>query len=337
MPAISARAIVDRIIEAIQESGGVAAYVSETVKKNPRKFVFSFSKRTYSLWIYIWTLTRGGRRNLPDEYRIQMTSVSSPLQKNPDLDGLTVLMGYHPDLKMFAGFDLTKHSTFTTGSPSVQIGLPAIHSALQNGLSFVTKSNDEIAIGVRPDQFLDYCLNAESLHLYGANSNFTNLLTKAVQSQVISEQDISTLAADRKLIVEKVRRYSRNANFRKIVLNAYDNRCAVTRFQLRLVDAAHILPVHSENSSDRVTNGIALSPTFHRAYDNCLIYLNENFVMKLNEKKVEELKQHQLDAGIGEFQSFLNKTIYLPIDSNQRPSKEYIKMANKHRRIPGYV
>lgn len=60
-------------------------------------------------------------------------------------------------------------------------------------------------------------------------------------------------------------------------------------------------------------------------------------MMKLNENKVEELKQHQLDAGIREFQSFLNKKIYLPIDLNQRPRKEYIKMANKHRRIPGYV
>ena len=337
MPAVQPRVIVDRIVEAIQESGGVAAYVSETVRTHPRKFVFSLSGNTYSLWVYIWTLTFGGRDNLPDEYRIQMTAVSSPLQKNTDPNGLTVLMGYHPDLKMFAGFDLTKHSIFTTGSPSVQIGLSAIHSALQNGLSFVTKNNDEIAIGVRPDQFLNYCLNAESLHLHGASSDFTNLLTKAVQSQAISEQDISALAVDRKLIVEKVRRYSRNANFRKIVLNAYDNRCAVTRFQLRLVDAAHILPVHSEDSSDCVTNGIALSPTFHRAYDNCLIYLDENFVMKLNEKKVEELKQHQLDAGIREFQSFLNKKIYLPIDLNQRPRKEYIKMANKHRRIPGYA
>ena len=337
MPAISPQVIVDKIVEATQESGGVAAYVSETVRTNPRKFVFSLSRRTYSLWVYIWTLTFGGRKSLPDEYRIQMTSVSSPLQKNTDPDGLTVLMGYHADLNMFAGFDLTKHSTFTTGSPSVQINLSAIHSALQNGLSFVTKNNNEIAIGVRPDQFLNYCINAELLHFHGATGTFTDLLTKAAQSQAISEQDISALAADRKLIVEKVRRYSRHANFRKIVLNAYDNRCAVTRFQLRLVDAAHILPVHSEDSSDLVTNGIALSPTFHRAYDNCLIYLDENFVMRLNQKKADELRQDRLDAGIREFQSFLDKEIYLPIDPNQRPRKEYIKMANKHRRIPGYI
>lgn len=335
MPAVSPNRIVNEIIDAIQQSGGVVAYVSESTRTHPRKFIISYLGETYSLWVYIWTLTHGGRVSLPDEYRIQMTSVTSPLPRNPD--GLTVLMGYHPDLRILAGFDLEKHSTFTTGSPSVQINITAIHAALQNGLSFVTKDNDEIAIGVRPDQFLSYCLNAAPLHLYGAESNLTNMLTKAVELQEIPQQYLSSLAADRKQIVENVSRYSRDANFRKLVMGAYDNRCAVTRTQLRLVDAAHILPVPSDDSSDHVTNGMALSPTFHRAYDNCLIYLNEDFVMKLNEEKAEELKVNNLDDGLGQFRSFLDKKIHLPIDVNQRPRVEYIKMANEHRRIPGYV
>jgi putative restriction endonuclease len=335
MPAVSPKLIVNELIDAIQQSGGTAAYVSETVRTHPREFFISYLGSTYSLWVYIWTLTHGGRSSLPDEYRIQMTSVSSPLQKNPS--GLTVLMGYHPDLKMFAGFDLGKHSKFTAGSPSVQIGISAIHSALQNGLSFVTKDNDEIAIGVRPDQFLTYCLNAELLHLYGSESKITTLLTRAVELQKIPEPDLSSLTANRKLVVENVSRYSRDANFRKIVLSAYDNRCAVTRFQLSLVDAAHILPVPSGDSSDHVTNGVALSPTFHRAYDNCLIYLDENYVMRLNSEKADELKNHKLDGGIKEFQVFLDKKIHLPLDVNQRPRVEFIKKANRHRRIPGYI
>lgn len=335
MPAVSPSLIVNEIVEAIQQSGGVAAYVSKTTRTHPRKFIISYLGTTYSLWVYIWTLTHGGRVSLPDEYRIQMTSVSSPLPRNPN--GLTVLIGYHPDLRMFAGFDLEKHSTFTAGSPSVQIGITAIYAALQSGLSFITKDNDEIAIGVRPDQFLSYCLNAAPLHLYGAESNLTEMLTKAVELQEISQHDISSLTADRKRIVENVSRYSRDANFRKLVLNAYDNRCAVTRIQLRLVDAAHILPVSSDNSSDHVTNGMALSPTFHRAYDNCFIYLDENFIMRLNEEKAEELKANNLDGGLKQFRSFLDKKIHLPIDVNQRPRIEYIKIANKYRRIIGYV
>lgn len=335
MPAVSPNVIVNQLIEAIQQSGGVAAYVSESVRTHPRKFIISYLGNTYSLWVYIWTLTHGGRVSLPDEFRIQMTSVSSPLPLNPN--GLTVLMGYHPDLGIFAGFDLKKHSTFTVGSPSVQINITTLHSALQNGFSFTTKDNDEIAIGVRVDQFLSYCLNAAPLHLYGAESNLTSMLSKAAELQEIPKEDIAALAADRKQIVESVSKYSRDANFRKLVMGAYDNRCAVTRTQLRLVDAAHILPVPSGDSSDHVTNGMALSPTFHRAYDNCLIYLDENFVMKLNEKKAEELKADNLDGGLTQFRSFLDKKIHLPLDTNQRPRAEYIIKANEYRRITGYV
>lgn len=335
MPAVSPSQIVNEIIEAIQQSGGVAAYVSESTRTHPRKFIISYLGNTYSVWVYIWTLTHGGRASLPDEYRIQMTSVDSPLPQNPS--GLTVLMGYHPDLQMFAGFDLKKHSTFTAGSPSVQIDITALNAALQNGLSFTTKENDEIAIGVRPDQFITYCLNAASLHKYGSEHKLTEMLTKAVELQNIPQQDISSLAADRKLMIANVQRLSRDANFKKIVLGAYENRCAVTRIQLRLLDAAHILPVPSGDSSDHVTNGMALSPTFHRAFDNCLIYLDEDYFMRLNEEKASELAASHLDGGIKQFRSFLDKKIHLPIDHSQRPRIEYIKTANKYRRIPGFV
>lgn len=334
MPAVSPKVIVEELINAIQQSGGIAAYTSEFVRTHPRKFIVSYLGNTYSLWVYIWTLTPGGRVSLPDEYRIQLTSVSPPLLKNPE--GLTVLMGYYPDLRMFAGFDFARHQDFTPGSSSVQIGITAIHGALQHGLSFVTKDNDEIAMGIRPDQFLTYCMNAQSLHLYGHEHEITDMLNKAVELETIDEQDISSLTADRRIIVENISRYSRDANFRKVILNAYENRCAVTRFQLRLIDAAHILPVASSNSSDNVTNGLALSPTMHRAFDNCLIYLDEDYIMRINPEKEAELKSVKLDGGLSDFKLFLDKKIHLPIDANQYPRKEFIQKANKYRRIPGY-
>ncbi len=335
MPAINPNVLVNTIIEAIQQSGGTAVYISDSVRTHPRNFLVNHFGSTYNIWIYIWTLTHGGRVSLPDEYRIQMTSVSSPLQLNPN--GLTVLMGYHPDLQMFAGFDLSKHRTFTTGSPSVQIDISALHDALQNGLSFVIKDNDEIAVGVRPDQFISYCINAEQLHLYGAETQLSTILNRAVELQTIPEIDISSLTSERRRIVDSISRFSRDANFRRTVLNAYENRCAVTRAQLKLVDAAHILPVASQDSSDHITNGIALSPTLHRAYDNCLIYLDENYFIRLNEEKANELRTLQLDGGLGQFSALLNTRIHLPHDNLQRPNINYIRLANRFRRIPGYI
>ncbi|MYD91589.1 MAG: HNH endonuclease [Caldilineaceae bacterium SB0662_bin_9] len=335
MPAARPQVIVNAVIDAIQQSGSVTAYVSESLRTHPRKFAVSYLGQTYSLWLYIWTLTHGGRVSLPNEYRIQMTSVASPLDRNPN--GLTALMGYCPDLKMFAGFDLKKHCIFTEGSPSVQIDIAAIYEARQSGLSFAAKDSNEIAIGVRPDHFWFYCLNADNLHLHGVEDNLAAILTKVIEIEEVPQQEITELVAERKQIVEKVHRYSRSAKFRRQVMSAYGNRCAVTGMQLRLVDAAHILPVTSDGSSDHVTNGIALAPTFHRAYDTCLIYLDENFVMKLNEEKIEELVTDDLGGEIHQFRSFLDKTIYLPVDMSQRPRLEYIAMANRHRRIRGYV
>lgn len=335
MPAISPSALVEQILNSIQQSGGVGAYVSESVREHPRKFVVNFQNETYTLWVYIWTLTHGGRVLLPDEFRIQMTSVSSPLPLNPT--GLTVLMGYYPSLDMFAGFDIVRHRLFTDGSPSVQINLSAIHSALQNGLSFTKKDNDEIAVGIRPDQFMHYCLNSMLLHENGGDVGVAELLNLAVELEEVSEQDVSALASNRRFIVENIRRYSRDANFRKSIMNAYESRCAVSRLQLRLVDAAHILPVASEGSSDHVTNGIALSSLFHKAFDNRLIYLDEDYVMRLNSTKADELRSSHLHDGIDQITRFLGTRVHLPADANQRPRREFIQMANKYRRIPGYI
>lgn len=335
MPAISPSALVEKILNSIQESGGVGGYASDSVRSHPRKFVVDFQNETYTIWVYIWTLTHGGRVSLPDEYRIQMTSVRSPLPLNPD--GLTVLMGYYPDLEMFAGFDLVRHREFTEGSPSIQINLSAIHSALQNGLSFTTKDNGEIAVGVRSDQFMNYCINSRLLHENGGDEVVASLLESAVELEDVPEPNILDLTADRRLIVENVRRYSRDAKFRKCIMNAYEGRCAVSRIQLRLVEAAHILPVASEGSSDHVTNGIALSSLFHKAYDTRLIYLDEDYVMRLNSTKADELCASHLNDGIGQISRFLDTRVHLPADTNQRPRREFIQLANRYRRIPGYI
>ena len=302
---------------------------------HPGQFIIEHSGNGFSAWVYAWNLTHGGRDTLPDEYRIQMTSVDSPLGLNPE--GYTVLMGYYSDLRMFAGFDLAKHRTFTAGSPSVQIDIGALHKALQTGLSFHRKSNDEIAVGVRPDQLLNYIVSSDLLHRYGAEAEVRALLDQAADPAQDVDAAIEQLSTERQQIISEVTRYSRNANFRKAVLNAYDNRCAVTRAQMRLVDAAHILPVPAKGGSDHVSNGISLSPTLHRAYDNCLIYLDRDLVMRMNEERASQLADDGLDAGLAAFRILLDRPIHLPIDVAQRPRSEFIVRANTYRRIPGYV
>lgn len=242
-------------------------------------------------------------------------------------------MGYAPDLDIFAGFDLNRHSQFTAGSPSVQIDIDALRTARHTGLTFSRKTNDEIAIGIRPDLFIDYTLHHHQLHRHGVNASDLRLLTMATQGQIIPPESLAPLPAIRQRLVQTVTRLSREANFREQVMRAYANRCAVTGIQLRLVDAAHILPVGATGSSDDVRNGLALTATYHRAFDNGLIYLNEHLQMVLNKRKLAELRAMNLAGGLDLFSAPLGRKILLPPDANQRPMVKFIKAANRYRRI----
>jgi putative restriction endonuclease len=330
MPATQPSELVSAVINALQDCGMSGVLVSG-IRQHPRKFAVTEPDGTETLaWIYIWTLTTGGRPALEHEFRIQMTTVTSPLALNPF--GPTLLLGYEPNRKMFAGFDLGVHRTFTSGSPSVQIDIRVIDEALQDGLAFDRKGNNEIAVAVRPDQFGTYLHNASELHRYGKEAATLGLLKRATARDEITEEEITNLTGERKRIVSVVSRLSRLANFRQQVLNAYGNRCAVSKVQLRLVEAAHILPVGAPGSSDDVRNGIALAPTYHRAYDNGLIYLDESFVMRINPDKASVLTTFGLDAGLPAFTASLGK-IYLPQDKKQWPNLSVIRKANRFRQI----
>ena len=68
----------------------------------------------------------------------------------------------------------------------------------------------------------------------------------------------------------------RSTAFRRLVLEAYDYRCAASGWRIiipggsSLVEAAHIVPF-AETYNDNPTNGMALTPTFHSALDQNLI------------------------------------------------------------------
>ncbi|WDR07112.1 HNH endonuclease [Devosia rhodophyticola] len=76
-------------------------------------------------------------------------------------------------------------------------------------------------------------------------------------------------------------RVVRDKVFRRVILRAYDERCAVTGLKLingggrAEVEAAHIRPVEA-NGPDIVNNGMALSGTAHWMFDRGLIGLADN-------------------------------------------------------------
>lgn len=86
---------------------------------------------------------------------------------------------------------------------------------------------------------------------------------------------------ERTRVSQLISRALRDRVFRRIVLKAYDQRCAISGLKLingggrAEVAAAHIRPVE-ERGPDILTNGIALSGTAHWMFDRGLISLSDN-------------------------------------------------------------
>ena len=89
------------------------------------------------------------------------------------------------------------------------------------------------------------------------------------------------LEQERERVSSLTSRIVRDRVFRRVVLRAYDERCAVTGLKLingsgrAEVAAAHIRPVEA-SGPDIVSNGIALSGTAHWMFDRGLISLADD-------------------------------------------------------------
>ncbi|SEI66561.1 HNH endonuclease [Sphingobium sp. AP50] len=85
-------------------------------------------------------------------------------------------------------------------------------------------------------------------------------------------------------------RIVRNRVFRRLVLRAYDERCAITGLKLingggrAEVQAAHIRPVEA-NGPDTINNGLALSGTAHWMFDRGLISLSDELEILVHDKR----------------------------------------------------
>lgn len=87
---------------------------------------------------------------------------------------------------------------------------------------------------------------------------------------------------ERERVTQTVSRALRDRVFRRLVLDAYDSRCALTGLKFingggrAEVEAAHIRPV-TNGGPDSVRNGLALSGTIHWMFDRGLISLSDSY------------------------------------------------------------
>ena len=128
-------------------------------------------------------------------------------------------------------------------------------------------------------------------------------------------------------ITQLTNRAIRDRNFRKTVLRAYGERCAITGLRLingggrAEVEAAHIRPVEHDGP-DIVSNGIALSGTAHWMFDRGLVGLADDLTVLVSRQTNDP----------GAVRYMINETDILltPQRLSERPRSEFVAWHRKN-------
>ncbi len=169
------------------------------------------------------------------------------------------------------------------------------------------------------------------MHDFGQSVKDLAVLSDVAQNPEVNEADIQIQNVARKITVGSVSKKLRDVSFSRRVLSAYSSHCAMCGVQLRLVDAAHIIPVNHENGTDETRNGLALCALHHRAYDQALVTIVDDYSVQINRNQVTQLQKQTLSDGLTNFSQDLRPIIILPPAISDRPHVEYIRIANSIR------
>ena len=286
--------------------------------------------------VFIWNLTPGGRASIPDEWRVQVTGLLEPSgsqQFLPASGARTLILGWWNEDDMFAAFDASHHSAPLGKSPSLQIREGALTRAATDGMAHYRRGPTEIAFAIRPDLLAIYVQFQSDLHEAASSKQLLALIEEICADPAsVSDDDISKGAPKkRQYAFASVRRAIRDASFRRRVLGAYKDRCAMCGLQLQLVEAAHIIPVGDPSSTDETSNGIALCSLHHRAYDRGLVTFDEGGAIRLSEAKAADLKALNIAGGMKAFKDGLRSSVRRPSASRDRPSPANVEKANALR------
>ena len=115
--------------------------------------------------------------------------------------------------------------------------------------------------------------------------------------------------------------YSRDTIFRREIIRLYDDTCCITGvrvsapYSFSMVDACHIVPFY-KTFNNHPTNGLALCPNLHRAFDKGAISIDDDYRVIVSRTFVEnERSSYSLKALAG-------TTIGLPNDERFSPDPE---------------
>lgn len=119
----------------------------------------------------------------------------------------------------------------------------------------------------------------------------------------------------------------RSGLFKRMVVEAYDHTCAISGLKLvsthsaalnPLLDACHIVP-WAVSHDDTLPNGLALTPTLHRAFDRHLLRIDEDYRVRV------AMSFRELSGGSHGLLQFDGQQLRLPERQEWWPGRENLR------------
>lgn len=134
--------------------------------------------------------------------------------------------------------------------------------------------------------------------------------------------DSAALAGVRAYATRAVLARLHQHQFRRIVLSAYREQCAICRLRhIELLDAAHILPDRHPKGEPVVTNGLGLCKIHHSAYDANIIGVDADARVHVREDILAEVDGPMLKHGLQEAQG---TRLILPRKAELQPNRDFL-------------
>jgi putative restriction endonuclease len=150
-----------------------------------------------------------------------------------------------------------------------------------------------------------------------------------LQFTLVADQAVARAGGD-PLIVAARREYATRAvmqrlhqqQFRRLVLTAYRNQCAICRLRhVELLDAAHILPDREPRGEPVVTNGLGLCKIHHSAYDANILGVDPDARVHVRADVLAEIDGPMLRYGL---QAVHGGRLVLPTREALRPNRDFL-------------
>ena len=134
--------------------------------------------------------------------------------------------------------------------------------------------------------------------------------------------DVAMIVIRREYVTRAVMQRLHQQQFRRLVLKAYSERCAICSLRhVELLDAAHILPDRDPRGDPLISNGLGLCKIHHSAFDANILGIDPDAQVHVREDILGEADGPMLRHGLQETHG---SRISLPRRDEHRPNRDFL-------------